>query len=306
MLEQIKAWERAGQWVEIRSNEHIILSTLTGSDLARALLAIGKAYEVTAATAAEYRTALRHTEAILDLMPAGSLIHTWALHRIAAERADLGDFAGAQRAALAFIADLPNHPAAEAVAPYAYAALGRAHHYGRRPAAAIPLFRRALLANVGGEFQERVQLLLVWSLAAAGRIYEAFGEIPSDVEHISRGHLFGAVARVCLAARDWHGAHSNARLALRSFDAGEWLPYDLLQAAELCLILKRASLALGCSFEAAVWFDQAAVFALGNADLMAVLAATLGRIGGEWPEAATVSRGLPAGHKRCGLLGAVG
>lgn len=307
MLEQIKAWERAGQWAEIRSNEHVILSTLTGSALARALLSLGKAYEVTAATAGEYRSALRHTEAILNLAPAGSLTHTWALHRIACLRSDLADFAGAEAAAVEFLKDQPNHPSAASVLPWVLFHLGRVRHYQGRYHQAARLFTQALDTGPDGAIRERTQLFKVWSLAAAGRITEAFASIPADVEHISRGHLFAAIARVCLAARDWQGAALNARLALQSYDYGEMAPFDTIQATELCLILKQANLAQGRPAAAAVWFYKSAtILAPWCEGVLFAIATTLGERGGERYEAVSSHRGLSAGHKRCGLRGAVG
>lgn len=307
LLQQLKTMEQAGQWSEIRAMGKDALSGLEGSELARGLLAVGKAYEVTATGAADYRHALALTTGILEAVPADHLLRTWALHRIAALRADLGDIDGAEKAASEFLAGLAIHPQAQVVAPWALAAMGRVRHYQGRPGEAVAWFTRALKGDMPEAMRERVQLLLVWSLAASGRVTEAFAATPPDVLHISRGHLFAAIARTCLAARDWQGAAVNARVALRSYDAGEMLPFDLVQAAELCLISKRAATEGGRPDQAAVWLRKSAILlSQWNDAILFTLVPTLGMEGGEWIEAVTRSRGVPAGYKRVGLQGVVG
>jgi hypothetical protein len=213
MLEQLKALEKGGQWAEIMAMAPVIMSTLQGDDLATALLRLSKAHEASACTAAEYRAAVDYARRSAAAAVPGSFIHTWASARAATMLADIGKWTAARQHAEAFLGQVDQQPKAAVMAPWALAAVGRAEYYGRRPGRAVVRFRQALAACSDGALRERLQVWTAWALAATGRVTEAFAAIPVDVEHIDRGHLLAATARVCLAAGDWAGAQLNARLA---------------------------------------------------------------------------------------------
>lgn len=305
MLEQITAWEREGRWAEIRQHGPALLAAgLQGDQLARAYLAVAKAWEETATCPADYQESANLVLAAVAAAVPGSFMHTWALGRAAATLSDVGRFEQASEAAWAFLAQVETQPKATPMLPWVHFALGQVLYYKRRPVASAQHFRTAMSLGADGRLTELCRLWLAWSLAAAGQITAAFAAIPCEVHHVSHGHVFAAMARVCLAAQDLKGARTNARLALRSHEAGDWSVHDSLQAAELHLILRNSAYPQGGA--GSVRLDHASKFALCSEAVLSVLAASLGRMGGVWSEAASVSRGLPVGHKRSGLLGAVG
>lgn len=306
MLEQLKRMEAAGQWMEIRQVDVSTLASLDGDQLARACLSLSKAHEVTAGSAAEYKQALAFARRAAEVAAPGGLMHTWALSYIAGQASDLGYFAEATTAAEQFMAALPHHPKAEAVAPWVFFHLGRVHYYRRRDfAGAARWFRRAQGAG-SRAISERAALFLAWALAASGHVAEAAASLPDQVEYVSAGYLDAARATVCYASGDWHGAMRFAEASLREYDSGTWQVFDTVQAAEVYLILSKASQRLGQNLQADRWLAIAAdTLSRWNAELMPCLVSTLRGKGGERSEEAVCSCGS-AGHDRCGLRGVVG
>lgn len=305
-LAGIKQLETEGRWAEIRLQGEIILASLPGVQVARGLIALAVAHEKTATSAAEYHTALTYARKAAGNAPAGSFLATWALHLVACYAVDLGLLAEAERAALGFLEALPRHAGAARVTPWVLFALGRVRHYQRRHTAALSFFRAALDAGAAGEIRERIQLHQAWTLAESGRAHAAAAVLPPTVEYVPAGQISAARAVVLAAAGDWQGAQVHALAALGHQAAGEWAPHDTRMAAELCLLLKRASLQLGTAAEAVVWsLHSAALLAGWAAGFMSDLLPTLRPEGGAYLHAADSHRG-PAGHKRVGLLGAVG
>ncbi|MGE5507664.1 MAG: tetratricopeptide repeat protein [Chitinophagales bacterium] len=305
LLELIRSLEQAGRWAEIRTSGESFLASADASERARVLLALSKAWEETAAGVVDYRTAVRYTVATMDAAGAGSFLHVWALHRLACQLSDLGDFAGAERAAQGFFAALPDHPRAEAVVPWVNFHMGRIRYHQRSYPEAAMWFERAAAAG-DGELRERAVLFLVWARARAGHLAQAAEVLPESVQHVSDGHLRAAKAFLYACASDWPHAAQEARSALRHFSAGEWRVFDIVQAAELCLILKNAAHAMGERSQAMAWMNKAAaLLSRWNLDLLVDLVLTLRVEGGGSIDAAASHRG-PAGHHRCGTRGSVG
>jgi hypothetical protein len=302
MMELIKQLEHAGNVAELR---RLVETMPAGDELARALIALSKLQEDAARSGAEYHQALAFAQQAVTAAVPGNLMETWALGRTAALAADLGQDTLACRASSAFMAQLESNPGAEVLAPWVWASLARVRARQGHYAAAVTLWRRVISA-AGGELAERAQLHLVWTLAEAERSREAADVLPSSVQFVSVGHLSAARAVVAASAGDWPGARLQARIAIRHHAAGEWAIYDTRQAAELCLILKRAAQVMGQAAEAAVWaLHSAALIAGWDAGIMSDLLQSLRPEGGAHLHAAASHRG-PAGHHRCGLRGVVG
>ena len=304
MLDRLRELKQQGRWAEIRAIAPDILTHLAGDDKAKALLWLSQAYEETASTAAEYRTALSHAKASFSAAVPGGLMHTWAAGRVAALASDLGDFSTAISAGITFLDQLPQHPDAGVLKPWAYFALGQSLYYRRRDyVGSIRWFRLAVSSGTG-EIRERSTLWLGWALAASGQVGEATSALPETIKHVSVGQLSAARAAVAYAAGDWQGARSHATIALLEYKSGAWPIYDSIQVAELYLILAKAAQRLGLQTQAARWFiESATILARWNAAFR--LVPTLRERGGDWINAADCSCG-PAGDKRCGLLGVVG
>lgn len=302
MLQVIKQMEQQGRWTEIRQQASTLLAGLEGDALARGYLATSKAFELTATSPADYRTALAHARAAVASALQGGLMHTWALARVAAYSADMGLYRAAEATACAFLERLPVNPGAAPMEPYALFALGRAQASRRCFADAARTFRRALAGT--GEIFERIQLHLAWTLAEAGQVRDAFDSIPSTVEHVPAEHVSAAMAAVLAASGDWAGAQLHAKAALRAHEANRCPIFDTIQAAELALIIHRAAVALGQT-QAMFSLHSAAILAGWNEGLILALLPTLRPKGGASYNAAASSCG-PAGHQRTGLRGCVG
>lgn len=304
MLEQLKAMEAAGQWMEIRQIDVTTLTGLDGDQLARAYLATSKAWELTATTADEYRTALAHAKTGLSVATVGGLMHTWLLARVAAYSADLGDYRTAEITATAFLKAQGAHPSASSIAPWASYALGRTRATQRRFPEAIAIYEQTKSASAG-EFAERIQLAIVWALAQAGRVSAAVAACPARLEHLPDAYLQAASAIILAKSGDWQGARLAAKTAIHAYTTAP--VYDLVEAAELVLILRHAATALGDTDGTASWASHiAAPLCRGTAGITNALLPTLRPEGGAEFEHAAVSRCGSAGDQRRGLLGVVG
>lgn len=303
MLEHIKQLEQAGDWAEL----HRLAETLPhGDTLARVHLALTLYHEQGATNGKEYRKALQHARLATATADAGSLLYVWSFSKSAAYAADLGDYRGAEQDAHAFLRLKSSQPDAERNIAVVYFALARAAHYGRRYGEAVTYWRLASETAPFEELRERARLHLVWTLAESGNVAGAVDALPQAVAHVAEGHLCGARAVVSAALGDWEGARTHALAALRSWFAGEWKVFDVVEIAELLLVLKSAALHMGAYKQAATWYIYSAANLAGwNEALMPLLVPTLPPEGGEHPHAASSSCG-PSGYRRTGLLGTVG
>lgn len=303
MQQEIKRLELAGEWDELNRLAETLPS---GDSLARVYIALSKLAEDRATTGAEYRQALGFAQKAAAAADQGGLMWTWAQGRTAALSADLGMYPAAERAACAFLDALPGNPKAEALAPYARYALGRVRANQRRFLDAVAFYQEAKCAT-GSTFAERIQLAIVWAYAQAGQVVKAVEECPARVEPAHQGLLHAATAIILAKAGDWQSARTAAKAALPYYTGPHYMPCDLVEAAELCLILKAAAHHLGDTQQAAVWSHIAFNLFGGNGDVLTCLLPMLPMEGGvRFAEAASPARGLPSGHHRCGLRGVCG
>lgn len=303
MLTQVKNLEAAGRWSEILALPRTDIAALPAPERARVTIALAVACEKTATTPEQYRAALAYACSAVLLAEKGSFLWVWAQHLVASYASDLGRYKLAERAAVAFLRAVPDHPKAQGVAPVVRYHLGRVRAFQRRHYEALELFRQ-VTQEAEGAFTERARVWMAWTLAEAGRPADALAALPATVAHISPGHLSAASALIFAAAGDWSGARLHALAALKT--RGEWSIFDTVQAAELYLVLKTAAEQAGNFDQARVWATHMASTLCGwNADLVQDLLPTLAQRGGEPYSKASSSCG-PAGYARTGLLGTVG
>lgn len=299
----LKAMEQSGQWSEIRQLGAAVLDGHEGDALSRALLALGSAFEHTATGAADYRQALAFAQAAVASAERGGLLHTWSIARVAAYAADLGLYQVAMQAAATFLDALPRHEAAQRIAPWVLYALGRVRASQRRYSEAAGIWR-LVIGTAPDELAERARLHLAWTLAESGRLADAYSVLPTAAEYCPSALLEAARAVLCAAAHNWQGVIEHGRAYLN--DAGALPVCDTIQTAEICLLMHRATNALGQHSQAEVWLRKAAaVLSCWNRALMQHLVPTLQGEGGAWHNAA-VSRCGGAGTKRTGLRGVLG
>jgi tetratricopeptide (TPR) repeat protein len=304
-VEHLKQLERDQNWAEIRRLSCSLPDDLAGDDLARWYLSSSTALEKSAAGPFEYRMALDQARAAVASAVRGGLMHTWSMARVAAYGADLGMYDLARESALSFLHQLPVHEEAHRIEPWARFALGRAYASPRyrRYGAAVAEYDRAL-AWAPEELAERITLAKVWALAQAGDVSAAAVALPETVTHTHIHSLLAAKAVVLAAAGDWSGAHQLARAAIAGYAVAPI--FDVIEAAELSLILRRSAQVLGNAAEATGWaLHTTALLRRWNAGLVHDLLPTLRPEGGTFFDAAASHRGS-AGHDRCGLRGTVG
>lgn len=304
MLKLVRQLHNGGRWREILDLH--LDDSAPAQDRAWLLMAQAVAHEKTATDAAGYRAALTHAAAAVTLTEPGSFPWVWGQHMVACFAADLGMYKQVEHAAICFLEAAGGHPHTAGVSAHVRASLGRSRAAQRRYGDAISLYREALTTAADPALRERIQLLLVWAYAKAGDTSAAFAECPSEVRHVSPALLHAAMAAVLAHAGDWAGAQQAAKAALPYYQ--NHAPLDVVEHAELAMILRRAAQALGNHTQAKFWRLHTSLCFFGWQEaFVSNLLPTLPQKGGEgYNEAADCAGYGPVGHDRMGLLGVLG
>jgi tetratricopeptide (TPR) repeat protein len=277
-----------------------LLPTLHGEDRAKVHLYISAAYASVATCADDWRAALAHAHGGREHSVAGTMVHTWALQKLSSILVDMGRPAEAHRYATAYLKVAHLHPVLEFATPYAVRDLGHVAYQQRRFRAALHYFGQAfnLFAALGNieEASRTTCTNLVWANLHLGRVDEAKVHADSGISEELEYLRFGALAALSYAEGKYAMALRYGSLALESRREG----FDFVDAAEVCLIMAKASRALGAVSESRSYITEARNFASYQAqDLRVLITLTLTQAGGEFQYEESARGSSDPRHRGC-------
>lgn len=254
-----------------------------------------------------WQEALQAAHACLRLAEPGSVLYLWVLHMLACTYVDAGLPHRARPYARAYLRQAATHPQLEPYTPYVVRAMGHIAHQERRLSAAMAWLHRAeRLFTARGDWEqaERTAITLAWVLIRLRRPEAALQALSCYKNEGTPEYLRqGALAAIAYLQGHYEEAVVLGKQAL---DGKSRLAHDLVDAAEISLVIAQALRALGATSEASAYIEHAARFAALQEREIAVLLILLnhGAEGGDPSDSAAVARGSAnLRHRGCFCTG---
>ena len=253
-----------------------------------------------------WREALEAAHACLDLAEPGSVLYLWAIHMLACTYVDAGMPHRARPYALAYLSQAAGNPQLGPYTPYVVRAMGHIAYRERRFAAAMVWLLRAerlFVARGDREQAERTAITLAWVLIRLRQPEAALQALSRHRSESTPEHLRqGALSAIAYLQGRYEEAIALGRQAL---DGQSRFAHDLVDAAEVSLVIAHALRAIGAMDEASAYVERAAhLAALQGWETVVLLLLNHGAGGGDPSDSAADARGSAnLRHRGCFCTG---